>query len=483
MNKFLSILLFLALSLAVGGRPAESSKKVKYPGGKTYMFRVTLKDKNGTPYSLSRPDRFLSAKSLARRRRQHLELDSTDLPVNPAYVDSVRAAGVDVVGHSKWNNTVLVRCHRPDVMRGVAMLGCVKDVRKVWTSPDSVSVSPPRARYHTEFNRWDTVAQTRYGVTREQVEMLGGVEMHRHRFTGHGITIAVLDGGFMNADLIPCMKDLRVLGWRDFVVPQSADVFKEIDHGTKVLSVIGVNEPNVFVGTAPGASFWLLRCEDNTSENVVEEDYWAAAAEFADSVGADVISSSLGFHSFDDPSCNYTLQQLDGRTAMISRTASMLAGKGIVLVNSAGNDGMASWKKINVPADAADILTVGAVTPDRRNAAFSSIGPTADGRVKPDVMALGSPTAVITGRGTIIKDVGTSFSAPLVAGMVACLWQALPDKTAEDIICLVRRYAGNYSTPDNIYGYGIPDFWQAYLMGKRDSGHPGAPAVTEEPRK
>ena len=186
-------------------------------------------------------------------------------------------------------------------------------------------------------------------------------------------------------------------------------------------------------------------------------------------MGVDIISSSLGFHAFDNPADNYRLSQLDGRTAMVSRTASMLAGKGMVLVNSAGNDGMASWKKINVPADAADIITVGAVTPDRRNASFSSIGPTADGRVKPDVMAPGSPTAVITGRGTIIKDVGTSFAAPLVAGLTACLWQALPDKTAYDIIRLVRGSADNNAAPDNIYGYGIPNFWKAYLTGRHEA--------------
>lgn len=182
----------------------------------------------------------------------------------------------------------------------------------------------------------------------------------------------------------------------------------------------------------------------------------------------DIISSSLGFHAFDNPDDNYDYRQLDGHTALISRTASMLAGKGIVLVNSAGNDGMAAWKKINVPADATDIITVGAVTPERRNAAFSSVGPTADGRVKPDVMALGSPTSVITGRGTIIKDVGTSFSTPLVAGMVACLWQALPGKTAKDIIRLVLDSCDNTAAPDNIYGYGVPDFWRAYERGMKN---------------
>ncbi len=470
MNKCLSILLLLVFSLVAAGRPAKASRKVKYPGGKTYMFRVMLADKRGTPFSIDNPSAYLSAKAIERRRRQRLAVDSTDLPVNPAYLRMIRSTGVDVVGVSKWNNTVLVRSRKLDCLRSVSRLACVKEVRKVWTSPDSITVSPPRSHYHTEFNRWDTVAQTHYGVTREQVEMLGGVKMHSHRFTGQGVTIAVLDGGFMNADQIPCLKEVDVVGWRDFVVPPSNDIFKEMEHGTKVLSVIGVDVPGTYVGTAPDAAFWLLRCEDNMSENLVEEDYWAAAAEFADSVGVDIISSSLGFHAFEDPSCSYKISQLDGHTAMISRTASMLAGKGIVLVCSAGNDGMASWKKVNVPADADDILTVGAVTPDRRNAAFSSIGPTADGRVKPDVMALGSPTAVITGRGTIIKDVGTSFSAPLVAGMVACLWQALPGMTAKDIIRLVRSCSDNSSSPDNIYGYGIPDFWKAYLTGKGERG-------------
>ena len=454
------------MAVSAVARPGKTAHKVGYPGGKTYMFRVTLKDKHGTPYSLDKPREFLSAKSIVRRSRQHLSVDSTDLPVNPAYVNAILSTGVEVVSRSRWNNTVLVRSRHLDKLKSVALLECVKEIRKVWTSPDSIDASPPRARFHTEFNRWDTVSQTHYGVTLEQVAMLGGVMMHRHGYRGRGMTVAVLDGGFMNADMIPSLKEAHVVGWRDFVVPRAASVFKEMDHGTKVLSAMAVNVPGTFVGTAPEASYWLLRCEDNYTESLAEEDYWAAAAEFADSVGVDIISSSLGFHAFDNSADNYKYSQLDGRTALISRTASMLADKGIVLVNSAGNDGMAAWKKVNVPADASDIITVGAVTPDRRNASFSSIGPTADCRVKPDVMALGSPTAVITGRGTIIKDVGTSFSTPLVAGMVACLWQALPGKTAKDIIRLVRGSADNTATPDNIYGYGIPDFWKAYKMGR-----------------
>lgn len=464
MSRSISIilLLFAAVAVCLG----ETNRKVKYPGGKTYMFRVILKDKHGTPFSLSRPRDFLSAKAIVRRSRQHLGLDSTDLPINPAYVNAIRSTGVEVVGHSKWNNSVLVRGRELGMLKSVALLKCVKEIKKVWTSPDSVSPTPPRARFHTEFNRWDTVGQNRYGVAFGQISMLGGDKVHGHGFRGRGMTIAILDGGFMNADMIPCLKEVNVAGVADFVVPRSASVFKEMDHGTKVLSAMAVNVPGTFVGTAPDADYWLLRCEDSQTESLAEEDYWAAAAEFADSVGVDIISSSLGFHAFDNPNDNYGYAQLDGRTAMISRTASMLADKGIVLVNSAGNDGMAAWKKINVPADATDIITVGACTPDRRNASFSSIGPTADGRVKPDVMALGSPAAVITGRGTIIKDVGTSFSTPVVAGLVACLWQALPGKTAKEIIRLVRDSSDNVSTPDNIYGYGVPDFWKAYRAGR-----------------
>ena len=466
MNRFLIILLGVFFTASVSAHTTETMRKIKYPGEKTYMFRVTLKDKHGTPFTLANPKAYLSDKAIARRKRQHIAVDSTDLPVNPGYIRVVRQQGVDVVGVSKWNNTLLVRCADKSLIKNVDALGCVSSTRLVWTSPDSINKPSYRLKYHTEFNYWDTISQNPYGVTRQQVEMLGGIRLHNHGFRGRGITVAVLDGGFMNADLIPSLKQVRVAGWRDFVVPASSSVFKEMDHGTKVLSAMAVDVPYTFVGTAPDAIFWLLRCEDNLTESLAEEDYWASAAEFADSVGVDIISSSLGFHAFDNSDDNYLYRQLDGHTALISRTASMLAGKGIVLVNSAGNDGMAAWKKINVPADATDIITVGAVTPEHRNAAFSSLGPTADGRVKPDVMALGSPACVITGRGTIIRDVGTSFSTPLVAGMVACLWQALPGKTAKDIIRLVIDSSDNRSTPDNIYGYGVPDFWKAYVEGK-----------------
>lgn len=225
--------------------------------------------------------------------------------------------------------------------------------------------------------------------------------------------------------------------------------------------------PGVFIGTAPDASYLLIRCEDRQTESVAEEDYWAEAVEYADSMGVDVINSSLGYHDFDDKSTNHRYADMDGETTLISHTASMLAGKGIVLVNSAGNDGMGTWKKINFPADAKRIITVGSVTPMGVNAAFCGVGPTQDGRIKPDVMAYGSPTSVISGRGTIVDEMGTSFSAPLVAGLVACLWQALPNKSASELIDLVIASGNNVATPNNIYGYGVPDFWKAYNAGRK----------------
>ena len=193
------------------------------------------------------------------------------------------------------------------------------------------------------------------------------------------------------------------------------------------------------------------------------------AAEYADSLGADIITSSLGYTEYDNLPGYYHQYDLDGHTAFISRTASMLAGKGIILVNSAGNSGMGPWKKITFPADADNTITVGALNQQRINAPFSGVGPTQDMRIKPDVMALGSPASLISGRGSVIRDMGTSFSTPIVAGLVACLWQALPNKTALQIIDLVRQNGSNHEKPDNIYGYGVPNFWRAYMIGRIDN--------------
>lgn len=462
MNKRIILILLTIFCVSAVSAREQSLRKIAYPGGKCYMFRLLLKDKNGTPYTISQPQKFLSDKSIERRKRQYLPIDSTDLPVSTVYLDDIANRGALIVSKSKWNNSIMVRSSDIKLLYELTKLPYVKDGIKVWTSPDSITIGKKPDRVHDEFNPWDSIEGHKYGATEEQIKMLNGIQLHNAGYKGKGMTIAILDGGFMNTNIIPCMKNINIIGVKDFVYPPIPNLYGEVEHGTSVLSVMGARKPYVFVGTAPAASYLLLRCEDLQSESLSEEDYWAEAVEYADSMGVDVINSSLGYQDFDDEATSHTYEELDGETALISKTASMTASKGIILVNSAGNDGMGTWKKINFPADAKDILTVGAVTPNGINAPFSSIGPTADGRIKPDVMAMGSPAMVISGRGTVISDMGTSFSAPIISGLVTCLWQALKDKTALDIINIVRKCSSNYKYPNNIFGYGIPDFWKAY---------------------
>ena len=444
-----------------------SAAKIKYPGKKTYIFRYALTDKTATQYSLEKPQRFLSHKSLERRKRQGLSVDSTDLPVCKQYIKQFQRKGALVIGTSRWQNTVLVRDTDSLFLASLDTMSIVKKSTCVFISPDSIDFPGDiRWNVHEDFNRWDSVKNDPYGRTRHQIEMLNGIYLHDAGFTGKGITIAILDGGFQNYERIPAFQYTRILGTHDFVnscSEQMAGGLEFTDHGTKVLSALAANAPEVAIGTAPDASYWLLRCEDPLTEQPVEEDYWTMAVEMADSLGADIINSSLGYYAFDGGRGNYRLQDLDGQTAFISRTASMIARKGMIHCNSAGNSGMGQWKKIGVPADAHDILTIGAIDNNGKLAAFSSIGPSHDGRIKPDVVAQGAPTVLISGRGTLIHDMGTSFSAPLVCGLVACLWQALPDKTAYEMMDIVRRSASQHQEPTNILGYGIPDFQKAYM--------------------
>lgn len=439
---------------------------VSFPGGKCQMYRLYLKDKDldHTPFSVKRPSEFLSQRSIDRRKRQGILVDLTDLPVAPAYEKQVAEAGIEIVGKSKWNNTLLIRIHKDKELRKLEGLEFITKRKKVFQAPDSVS-QRMRSNVRNGLNEWSQGDEF-YGAADAQLKSLNGKKLHENGYRGKGMMIAVFDGGFMNADKIPALHKIKLAGVKDFVVPESKSVFGEMEHGTMVLSTMAANAPDFYVGVAPEAQYLLIRCEDERTESLAEEDYWASAAEYADSCGVDVINSSLGYHGFDDSSMNHHYYEQDGNTTLISRTASMCADKGIVCVNSAGNDGMGSWKKINFPADAKDILTVGSINEHGMNAAFSAVGPTADGRIKPDVMAFGSPTCVITGRGSIINDNGTSFSSPLVAGMVACLWQALPGKTAKQIIKLVKLAGDNQQHPDNVFGYGVPDFWKAYQTGK-----------------
>lgn len=440
--------------------------RVVFPGGKYQIYRVALQDKHGTDYSLKHPERFLSQKALDRRSKQRLAVDSTDLPLSRKYLKKLAGKGFTVIGGSKWNNTVLVKDTSATTPQRLNALPFVTSVVRVFAGADSVMASAPfKLKADTVTSHYK--AKTAYGQGGSQIRFFNGQKLHGAGFRGEGKLIAVVDGGFMNADKISYLRNVNILGTRNCVYPYTSNIYDELDHGTMVLSTMAANSDSLFVGTAPDASYLLVRSEYGPLENLVEEDFWAQAVEYADSMGADIVNSSLSYTSFDDKAASHKYREQDGLTALVSRTASMMAGKGMILVNSAGNEGARSWKRIGFPSDARDVLTVGAASRDSVNTTFSSIGPSYDGRVKPDVIAVGARATVVSGEGIITTANGTSFSSPITCGMVACLWQALPDKTASEIMELVRTTADRACYPDNIYGYGIPDFWKAYQMGMK----------------
>lgn len=448
MRKLIS---FLAIALLATGASAQQD---------TLKYRISLKDKAATEYSLKKPEKYLSAKAIERRRKQNLPIDSTDLPVCRKYIDEIRKQGVKIVVTGKWDNFVTVSCNDTTLIDRIAALPFVLSTEKVWISPGAGKPSMATER-DSVLNQPTIHSDSIYGRAITQIQMSNGDKLHEAGFKGQGMTIAVIDAGFHNVDKIAAMQNIRILGTKDFV-NQQADIFAESSHGMSVLSCIGMNRPDIMTGTAPEASFWLLRSEDEYSEHLVEQDYWSAAVEFADSVGVDVINTSLGYYSFDDKSKNYKYRDLDGRHALMSRQASHIADKGMILVCSAGNSGAGSWKKITPPGDADNVLTVGAIDKRAVLATFSSVGNTADHRVKPDVVAVGVGSDVIRTDGNQGRANGTSFSSPIMCGMVTCLWQACPTLTAKEVIELVRRSGDRAGFPDNIYGYGVPDMWKAY---------------------
>lgn len=448
MKKFLLFTLALNMTLGVCAQFTPTD---------TLKYRISLKDKAATTYSLQQPEKYLSRKSIERRMKQGLPVDSTDLPVCKKYVDAIRAKGAHVLVTGKWENFVTVSCNDSLIIAKIAELPFVLSVERVWRG--KVEKALKRDSLINKPLRSDSL----YGAAFAQIEMSRANLLHQAGFKGQGMTIGVIDAGFHNVDKITAMKNIQILGARDFVNPE-ADIFAESSHGMSVLSCMAMNKPNIMIGTAPEASYWLLRSEDEYSENLVEQDYWVAAMEFADSVGVDLVNTSLGYYTFDDPSKNYRYRDLNGRYALMSREAARAADKGIVVVCSAGNAGANSWKKITPPGDAENVITVGAIDKKALLATFSSVGNTSDGRIKPDVVAVGFKADVMGTNGNLRLANGTSFSSPIMCGMVACLWQACPKLTAKQIIELVRSVGDRADFPDNIYGYGVPDLWKAYKM-------------------
>lgn len=421
-----------------------------------YKYRVLLKDKQGQGELLDTPERLLSTRALARRGHHEILVDSTDLPVSPGYVRRLEEAGFPFVCASRWLNSIVVASDDSAAYDKLLSFPFVKEARLVWKD---------NFYQQSFFVKVDEVKKTTANLGKApllQLDVHCGEKLHQAGYRGAGMWIAVIDAGFLNADKIGLLNQ-RILGTRDFVDPQG-DIYSTHPHGTNVLSIMTTPPFSGFSGSAPEASYWLLRSEDSSSEYPVEEDYWIAAAEYADSLGVDVINSSLGYSLFDDSLMNYQESDITGQTAFITQGASFAASKGMLVVNSAGNERQKPWRRISFPADSPDILTVGAVKTSFEPAPFTSEGFVEKEFVKPDIAGIGDPTYLIDETGALTNGSGTSFSTPVITGLASCLWQARPQLKNFEIIRLLREYASRRYDPDALAGYGIPDVMEAYTQ-------------------
>ena len=439
-------------------------------------YVVIFKDKNNSPYHLNKPRQYLSKKAIDRRTKYNIAIDSSDVPVNPSYIMQVIAQGdVNYLSQSKWLNQMLIYTTSTAAINAIKSLSFVKAVNPVAPASSTKKID----KFKEEIKPIDAsqlhsqkIATNRYnyGSSYGQVHIHKGEFLHNNGFTGKGITIAIIDAGFYHYKSTKAFDSAKAgkqfLGIKDFV-DFDGSVDEDNSHGELCLSTIAANVPGVMVGTAPDANFWLLRSEDVNSEFPVEEHNWAAAAEFADSAGADMISSSLGYMQFDDAEFNHTYNDFYKNTTMVSKAATFAAKKGMIITNSAGNEGSSSWKYIIFPADDDSVCTVAATNVNGAIASFSSYG--YSGKVKPDIASVGSGTTLYSSSG-LTSGSGTSFSNPNINGLIACLWQAFPEFNNMEILNAVYRSADRFRSPDNRYGYGIPNMRKAYniLMKKRN---------------
>ncbi|MDP6921846.1 MAG: S8 family serine peptidase [Lutibacter sp.] len=426
---------------------------------------VYFADKPMAPTFIESPLMMLSQRALDRRERQHISLDFKDVPIEASYIEQVKAApGISVLARSKWLNALHLQGTESAVknLLNLSFVASVDFADKTLNANGRQAL--PRAK-PSHLDKWALHTDLDYGLATNQIDMLKGGALHQRGFTGAGIQIAVIDAGFPQVDTHTAFDRMRskqqLLGGYDFV-NRSHNYFTGNYHGMAVLSTMAGYLEGQFVGTAPDAAYYLFITEDVNRETPLEESLWAEAAEKADSLGVDLINTSLGYATFDDPRYNYSYAAMDGRTTFISRAAEIAFSRGMLLVNSAGNEGSSTWHYITAPADAAAVLSIGAVDASEVVAAFSSFGPTVDARVKPDVCAQGAGTSIINADGNIIGGNGTSFSSPVLAGVLACLWQAFPQET-NAVIGLAVKHSGHlFEYPTDQEGYGIPDFERAY---------------------
>lgn len=423
-------------------------------------YMVFFTDKDNSEYSTSRPEEFLSQRAIERRSKHNILITEQDFPVNRDYLKGLSNTGADVFFTSRWMNAALVQMEEStiDVLRNIKYIDRIEYIApgtKLTREKDPVDIP-------------DEFADPTYEMASTELQngILGVDIMHNLGYRGEGIMISVFDAGFEGVNLFKPFESLhkegRLVAVKDYVY-NSDNPFQYHDHGTEVISCIAADYSD-FTGTAPKASYIIAVTEDVRSEFRIEEYNWLLAAEFADSAGTDIIHSSLGYSVFGkEPSMNYTYDDMDGNTAVITQAVNFAVSRGILVVTSAGNEGNSSWQYITAPADAKNILAVGSINSQYTRSGFSSVGPAADGRIKPDVVALGTGTAVMLGDGMITNGNGTSYSAPQVAGLAAGVWQANPDWSNIDVVNAIKLTASRASNPDSAYGYGVPNFEDASI--------------------
>ncbi|MBA2499719.1 MAG: S8 family serine peptidase [Chitinophagaceae bacterium] len=440
-------------------------------------YIVKFTDKGGNTFQLSNPAAFLSTKAIERRTRYGISLDSTDLPVSQKYIDSLKnVPNVTVMNISKWMNQVSIQTNDPTAIEKINSFPFVQVTSPIAsiTAPGNTDQFSKKMEHVVTPVPDQTLLRTTnitenfydYGErSLNEMKMHNGEFLHNIGLRGQGMTISMLDAGFFNYNTLDAMDSIvangQVLSTWDFVNSEM-NVANDNAHGMQCLSIISANLPGRFIGKAPKADFHLFVTEDVRSEYPIEEHNWVCGAERSDSAGADIISSSLGYYEFDDPSLNYTYQDMDGNTTIAARGADLAAKKGILVFNAAGNEGNGAWKYIITPADGDSVVAVGAVNTSRVSAGFSSYGPSADGRIKPDVASVGVSAVIQATNNTVATSNGTSFACPNMAGLTACLWQAFPEFNNMKIIETLRKAGDKYTSPDDRTGYGIPDMKKAF---------------------
>ena len=434
-------------------------------------YAVFYKYKPQDGLNLDQPQDFLTDRALLRRAKEGVAVDSTDLPVTQRYVDEVYQLSHYILYQSKWLNASLIVTDMEGA-KSIAELPFVEKVelvgkgyipnpnarigRRLFVSA-TAKVCPPGGKAERTLAAQELPSDF-------QNSLLGIDFMHEEGFKGKGIRIAVFDAGFPGTDnaspLSHLLSNNQLVAQKDFVRPWNQNVFTDNQHGTNVLSLIAAVETESFIAGAPEAEYFLAMTEEVATEYRIEEYNWLRAAEYADSIGVDIINSSLGYYDFDDPEMNYSSGQLDGKTAVITQAANIASSKGILVVNSVGNYGP-SEPSILAPADSPNVLAIGSVNQSLEVSNFSSRGPTGDGRIKPDLAAFGNGVALLRSNGNVGFANGTSFSAPQITALAAGLWQAKPEWTRAELIENLLRSASQYENPDNLLGYGIPNFREA----------------------